>query len=66
MMGSYTKLYKDQLDIKNYKNDMKKTQSLKGLNYDQVKEVRNIILFLILCLLFIIDCSQFTQPKLMY
>eukprot|EP00347_Sterkiella_histriomuscorum_P005047 403358104 len=39
MMGSYTKLYKDQLDIKNYKADLKNDRTLKGINYDQVKEI---------------------------
>lgn len=40
MMGSYTKLYKDKLDIKNYKLEKSQSETLKGINYEAVKEVR--------------------------
>ncbi len=37
MMGSYTKLYKDKLDIKNYQADFDDRSTYKDLSYDKVK-----------------------------
>lgn len=38
MMGSYTKLYKTKVDIKNY-DSMNQNQNYKSVNYDQIKKV---------------------------
>jgi hypothetical protein len=34
MMGSYTKLYKGQLDLQNYNTDLHNNQNFKGLNFE--------------------------------
>lgn len=40
MMGSYTKLYKSQLDFTNFDSSkVTKTPTYKGINYDQIKEI---------------------------